>query len=110
MTPYEVFGTILFVPLTSKVVAAKAGELKIVFKDYLNDASDAQYEIPTALSSISQIMIPDRHKMLVVFDNKLDLLAQYIISDVIGCPPDENVATCSQLFLFEQIECKPNFH
>ena len=68
-TAYEVQGMVLFVPYTSKVVAAKAGELKILFRDYITDAAEARGEIATAFTSIVQIMIPNRHKMLVLFDS-----------------------------------------
>jgi hypothetical protein len=54
-------------------------------------------------------MIPDRHKMMVLFERKLDLVVTYIISDLIGCPPSEHVKKCSPLLLFEEVECLDGF-
>ena len=36
-------------------------------------------------------------------------MAQYIISDIIGCPPAEHIKSCSPLLLFEKVECLKNF-
>jgi hypothetical protein len=57
------------------------GENKIVFKDYTKD-QDAQGEsqhILTVLDSIFHIIIPNKHKLLVVFDNQLDVLVYYTL-------------------------------
>lgn len=108
-TAYEVHGTLLFVPHTSKIVAAKVGERKIVFSDYISAGSTTTV-IETLYDNICQVMIPDRHKLLAVLECSQDLIAQYFISDIIGCPPGEHVKSCSRILMYEQVECEENFH
>lgn len=56
-----------------------------------------------------QIMVPNRHKLLVVFDKDNDLIAYYSLSKLIGCPPDKNIHQCSSIFIYENIECFENY-
>ena len=53
-------------------------------------------------------MVPERHKLLVVFDQEFDVIAYYSLSKFIGCPPDKNIRSCSSVLVYENIECFKN--
>lgn len=36
------------------------------------------------------------------------MIVYYSLSKYIGCPPDQNIRTCSPIFLYENIECFEN--
>jgi hypothetical protein len=102
-------GTVLFLPNSNLLVAAKVGQKLIVFKNYLDDIQNADFNILTVFDSMYHLIIPERHKLLVVFDKNMDLMAYYSLSNMIGCPPDENVKSCGPIFVYEDIECLKNF-
>jgi hypothetical protein len=104
----SVRGTVLFVPGSDLLLAAKVGENKIVFKSYSEANKNSPPFILTVFESIYHLIIPQHHKILVVFDNQQDLIAYYRLSKIIGCPPDRNILSCSQIFLNDDIECSTN--
>lgn len=105
----SVLGTVLFVPNSGYLVAAKMGERTIVFKKYAQNLQTSEKNILTVFDQINQILIPDRHKQLVVFDQENDLIVYYSLSKLIGCPSDKNIRSCGPTFISENIECDENF-
>lgn len=105
----SVLGSVLFLPNSGFLVAAKMGERTIVFKKYAQDEQDPEGNILTVFDSMHQIMAPDRHKLLVVFDQESDLIVYYSLQKYIGCPPDQNIRSCSSIFLYENVECFANY-
>lgn len=55
------------------------------------------------------MILPEKHKVLVVFDNQIDTIAYYSLSKYIGCPPDEHVKSCGPIFVYEDVECLKGF-
>lgn len=103
-------GTVRFVPSTDLLVVAKIGENKIVFKPFISKSTQQSSSIQTVFDSMYHILIPERHKFLVVFDSKLDVIAYYSLSKFIGCPKDPNVISCSPSLMYEDVECKKGYY